>query len=228
MSNDNLHDIKACVFDAYGTLFDFNAPLAACGARLGDVAERLSELWRRKQIEYTWLRSLMGRHADFWHVTGEALDHALEACGIEDPAFRAELMQLYLNLEAFPDARHCLEAVRGRGKRTAVLSNGDPTMLAAAVNANAFAPLLDRTLSVEAVGTFKPHPAVYQLAVDSLDIAPSQVCFVSGNGWDVAGASSFGFRAVWINRVGAKPETLPFRPTAVIKSLAELPDLIPV
>ena len=227
MPGDNLHDIHACVFDAYGTLFDFNAPLAARRERIGPAADRLSALWRQKQIDYTWLRSLMGKYADFWQVTGEALDYAMAACEVEDPALRAELMQLYLSLDAFPDARACLETIKGRRLRTAVLSNGTATMLTAAVNANALTPLLNRVFSVEACGIFKPHPSVYQLAVDALDTQPAHVCFVSGNGWDVAGAAAFGFRSVWINRAGAPMEKLPFQPVAEIRGLDELADLLP-
>ena len=225
--DNNLHDIHACVFDAYGTLFDFNAPLAARRERIGPAADRLSALWRQKQIDYTWLRSLMGKYADFWQVTGEALDYAMAACEVEDPALRAELMQLYLSLDAFPDARACLETIKGRRLRTAVLSNGTATMLTAAVNANALTPLLNRVFSVEACGIFKPHPSVYQLAVDALDTQPAHVCFVSGNGWDVAGAAAFGFRSVWINRAGAPMEKLPFQPVAEIRGLDELADLLP-
>jgi len=227
MPGDTLHDIHACVFDAYGTLFDFNAPLAARQARIGAAADRLSALWRQKQIDYTWLRSLMGKYVDFWQVTGEALDYAMADCGVADPALRAELMQLYLSLDAFADARPCLEAVRARRIRTAVLSNGNETMLTAAVNANALAPLLDRALSVESCAVFKPHPSVYRLAVDALDTPPAQICFVSANGWDVAGAAAFGFRSVWINRAGATRETLPFPPAAEVRTLDELPALLP-
>ena len=227
LGDNNLHDIRACVFDAYGTLFDFNAPLAARRARIGPAADRLSAVWRQKQIDYTWLRSLMGKYADFWQVTGEALDYAMAACEVDDPALRAELMQLYLALDAFPDARPCLEALKGRRMRTAVLSNGAPTMLTAAVNANTLTPLLDRVLSVDACGVFKPHPSVYRLAVDELDAQPAQVCFVSANGWDAAGAAAFGFRAVWINRAGAPAETLPFQPVAEIRGLDELAELLP-
>ncbi len=227
MPGDTLHDIHACVFDAYGTLFDFNAPLAARQARIGPAANRLSALWRQKQIDYTWLRSLMGKYADFWQVTGEALDFAMADCGVEDPALRAELMQLYLSLDAFADARTCLETIKARRIRTAVLSNGTATMLTAAVNANALTPVLDRMLSVEKCEIFKPHPSVYQLAVDALDTQPAQICFVSGNGWDVAGAAAFGFRSVWINRGGAQREQLPFHPVAEIRTLEELPGLLP-
>ena len=227
VGDNNFHDIRACVFDAYGTLFDFNAPLAARQARIGPAADRLSAVWRQKQIDYTWLRSLMGKYADFWQVTGEALDYAMAACDVDDPALRAELMQLYLALDAFPDARPCLEALKGRRMRTAVLSNGTVTMLTAAVNANTLTPLLDRVMSVDPCGVFKPHPSVYQLAVDELDAQPAQICFVSANGWDVAGAAAFGFRSVWINRAGAPVETLPFQPVAEIRGLDELADLLP-
>ena len=226
MVESRFKDIQVCVFDAYGTLFDFRAPLERRRAKLGDKLDALATLWRQKQLEYSWLRSLMGRHADFWRVTGEALDYAMEALAIDDPLLRAELMQLYLNIDAFDEARPVLERVKQAGLKTAILSNGSPTMLTSAVNRAALLPLLDAVLSVEERGVYKPHPSVYQLVVDQFDIGPSHVCFVSANGWDAAGAIAFGFQVAWVNRTHLPPERLPNGGLVEIERLTELPPLI--
>lgn len=226
MGGTRLADVQACVFDAYGTLFDLSTPLARRRDRIGDQVDRLAETWRRKQLEYSWLRSLMGRHADFWAVTGEALDYAMAATGVRDPSLRAELMQLYLELAPYPDAVATVAAVKRAGIKTAILSNGTPTMLTAIVNAAALTEHLDAVISIEACGVYKPHPSVYQLATDRLDVPINGVVLLSGNAWDVAGASAFGFRTAWINRAGQPAELLPGRPSAEVRSLDELPALL--
>jgi 2-haloacid dehalogenase len=226
MANGVMGDIGACVFDAYGTLFDYNSAAARCKNVLGNDWQTLSDLWRRKQLEYTWLRSLMGRHTDFWHVTGEALDYALGVLKRDDPGLRALLMQQYLNLDPYPEVPQMLERLKAKGMRAAILSNGSPTMLVAATNSAKLTQLVDTVLSVESAGIFKPHPSVYQLAVDKLGLPATRMCFLSSNGWDAAGAAAFGFRAVWVNRAGAPEENLPGRPERQIKTLAELPALL--
>jgi 2-haloacid dehalogenase len=226
MSEARFADVQACVFDAYGTLFDFNTPMERRRERIGAEADRLADLWRRKQLEYSWLRSLMGRHADFWKVTGEALDYAMAATGIDNPGLRAELMQLYLELGTYPEAVETVAAVKRSGIKTAVLSNGTPTMLTAVVNASALTTELDAVLSIEACGVYKPHPTVYQLAVDRLEVPAMAVLFLSGNAWDIAGAAAFGFRTVWVNRAGLPRERLPNGPDAEIRSLDALPGLL--
>lgn len=226
MSEARFADVQACVFDAYGTLFDFNAPMERRRERIGAEADRLADLWRRKQLEYSWLRSLMGRHADFWKVTGEALDYAMAATGIDNPGLRAELMQLYLELATYPEAVESVAAVKRAGIKTAVLSNGTPTMLTAVVNASALTTELDAVLSIEACGVYKPHPTVYQLAVDRLEVPAMAVLFLSGNAWDIAGAAAFGFRTAWVNRAGLPRERLPNGPDAEIRSLDALPGLL--
>jgi 2-haloacid dehalogenase len=218
--------IKACVFDAYGTLFDYASAAARCKNALGADWHMFSELWRRKQLEYTWLRSLMGRHADFWHVTGESLDYTMSVFKRADASLRALLMQQYLSLDCYPGVQSLLTRLRAAGMKTAVLSNGSPSMLAAIVNTAAIGALLDAVLSVETAGVFKPHPSVYQLAVDRTGAQPAQICFVSSNGWDAAGAAAFGFRVAWINRAKAPRENLPVAPEAEIATLDELPDLL--
>jgi len=221
-----LQDIDACVFDAYGTLFDTGSAAARCKEALGADWTTVSELWRRKQLEYSWLRSLMGRHADFWHVTGESLDYALALAKRTDPVLRAMLMQQYLSLDPYPEAEEALRRLKAKGMKTAVLSNGTPTMLTAAVNSSGLSALIDAALSVEAVGIYKPHPSVYQVAVDKLGVAAARICFLSSNGWDAAGAAAFGFRVVWVNRGGAPTENLPAMPERQITSLAQLPALL--
>ncbi len=218
--------IEACVFDAYGTLFDFNSATERCRDLLGDRTDRLSEVWRQKQLQYTWLRSLMGRHEDFWQVTGEALDFALAAVGLDDPVLRQRLLDLYLELEPYPEVVDTLRRLRTAPITTAILSNGAPDMLAAAVRSAGIQDLVDDILSVESVGVYKPHPDVYQLAVDRLAVPARAICFQSANGWDAVGAASFGFRVVWINRFGQPSEFLPARPDAVVSSLADLPGLL--
>lgn len=226
MSHPAFTDIGACVFDAYGTLFDVHSACNREAAALGDKAAALSASWRQKQLEYSWLRSLMGRHADFWQVTGEALDYALALHGVADPALRERLLQLYLRLEAYPDVRDCLERLRGAGLKTAILSNGAPAMLEAAVDHAGIADLLDDVQSVEAVGVFKPAPAVYQLAVDRLAVPAARIAFVSTNGWDAAGAGHFGFTVAWMNRFAQPDEQLGRRPDAVIGGLDAVPTLL--
>jgi 2-haloacid dehalogenase len=217
--------IEACVFDAYGTLFDVHSAVARLRAGVGARADELSQLWRTKQLEYTWLRALMGRHADFWRVTGDALGYALARTGV-DPAVRESLMQAYRSLDAYPEVPDVLRRLREAGLRTAILSNGAPEMLAAGARSAGIEELLDAILSVEDVGVFKPHPEVYRLAVARLGVAADRIAFQSSNGWDVHGAATFGLRAVWINRLGMPPERLPGAAEHELGDLAGLPALL--
>jgi 2-haloacid dehalogenase len=226
MTNQQFTDIGACVFDAYGTLFDVHSAAARCRDDLGEKADAVSQTWRVRQLEYTWLRSLMGRHADFWRVTGDALDYALEAHGIDDAALRDRLMDCYLELDAYPDVKDALERLKGAGLKCAILSNGSPDMLDSAARVAGIADLLDALLSVEDVGIYKPHPTVYQLAVDRLGVAAERIAFQSSNAFDACGAASFGFRVAWVNRFGQQPERLPGTADAELTSLAELPALL--
>jgi len=218
--------IRACVFDAYGTLFDVAAAASRCGDALGAKAASLSELWRRKQLEYTWLRAAQNRHADFWQVTGDALDFALETLGIADDTLRARLMALYRTLDAFPEVPATLQRLKQAGLKTAILSNGTPEMLAAAVAQAGIGPLLDQILSVESVRVYKPAPVVYQFALDSLGFPADAISFQSSNAWDIHAASAFGLKTVWCNRAGQRRERLPGAPDREIKTLAELPALL--
>ncbi len=215
-------EVRAVVFDAYGTLFDWASAAERSRAVLGERWRELAELWRTKQLQYTWLRSLQGRYADFWQVTGEALDFALAALGLEDAALRARLMALYERVDAYPDARETLEQLRAGGRRTAILSNGTPRMLAEAAGSAGLAPLLDAVLSVDEVRTYKPHPSVYRLATDRLGLEPGELLFVSANGWDAFSARAFGLRVAWCNRGRQPEERLPERPDVEVHSLAEV------
>ena len=222
-----LEGVRACVFDAYGTLFDIHAPLRKLAPEIGPEAENISKLWRQKQLEYTWLRSLMGVHADFWHVTGDALDYALEHYKVHELGLRDEIMALYLKLEAYPDVVEALQAVRNQGKRTAILSNGSPSMLDSAVRHAGVEKLFDAVLSVEDVGIYKPSRRVYRHVMQKLQLhdAPS-ICFVSANSWDAQAAAQFGFQAVRVNRFGLADDRIPGKPAALIADLGSLAALI--
>ena len=226
MTHPAFQDIGACVFDASGTLFDVHSAARRAGDALGDKAAAVSAVWRDKQLQYTWLRSLMAAHADFWQVTGEALDFALAAQGIEDAALRARLMELYLSLEAYPDVVPALTRLRAGGKQTAILSNGAPEMLSAAVESAGLDAVLDASLSIEEVGIYKPDARVYQLAVDRLGVEAKRICFVSTNCWDAHGAANFGFTVAWMNRFDQQDERLPGAPATVMQGLDELPGLL--
>jgi 2-haloacid dehalogenase len=228
MGQGPLTGIKACVFDAYGTLFDFASAARSCRDLIGDKTDLLTALWRDKQLQYTWLRAIQGRHADFWQVTGDALDYALETLALDNPALRERLMLLYLTLDPFPEVPAVLKQLKDAGMRTAILSNGSPEMLAPLVTAAKLNSLLDAVLSVEEAGVYKPHAKVYQLAVDRLGVAASEIAFQSSNAWDAYAAKAFGMRVIWCNRYGQRPERLPGTPDREIKSLSELPALVGV
>jgi 2-haloacid dehalogenase len=219
--------IAACVFDAYGTLFDVHSPVAQLTGRLGPSAAEFSKLWRQKQLEYTWLRSLMREHADFWHVTEDALDYSMAFHGITDLSLREELMALYLRLRAYPDAVSCIEALAETPFKLAILSNGTPAMLREAATSAGIADYFHEIISVEEVGIFKPDPRVYGRAIVRLHIdQPSAILFVSANPWDAQAAACFGFQVIRVDRFSMPNENLPGRPTAVIPTLADLAQII--
>jgi 2-haloacid dehalogenase len=226
MSSIPLPGVQACVFDAYGTLFDFASAARSCRDVLGEAIDKLTVLWRDKQLQYTWLRAVQGRHADFWQVTSDALDFALETMELDKPGLRDRLMNLYLTLEPFPEVPEVLERLKASGLRTAILSNGSPMMLDAVVRASGLSTVIDAVLSVETVGVYKPHPRVYQLAVDRLGVPAGAIAFQSSNAWDAYAASAFGMQVVWCNRYGQRPERLPGKPDRSVRSLSELPALL--
>ena len=224
--NALIPNIKACVFDAYGTLFDVHSAVGKYYERLGDVADQVSAIWRTKQLEYTWLRSLMKKHVDFWQVTQDGLDYALDVFNITDRHLRNDLIDAYLKLKCYPEVPDTLAKLKDSGRQIAILSNGSPAMLEAVVKSSRLENLVQTILSVEMVGVFKPDPAVYQLAVDRLGVDAAEIVFMSANAWDAVGATAFGLRVAWINRFAQRAECLPFQPDTEIKTLDELPDLL--
>ncbi len=223
--------IRACVFDAYGTLFDVAAAARQAaaepgGEKLAEVWPKLAADWRAKQLQYTWLRAVMAAHTDFWTVTRDGLDWALEAQGLgDDDALRERLLGLYWALAAYPEVRGMLEALKAKGLVTGILSNGSPDMLSAAVASAGIGALLDDVLSVEAVGIFKPARGVYDLVGARFGTAPGEVLFVSSNGWDAAAAAHYGFVTAWVNRAAEPLDRLPAKPRHVLSDLTPIPDL---
>ena len=209
---------KAFVFDAYGTLFDVHSAVMRHAARIGPDADAFSRLWRAKQLEYTWVLSLMGLFESFWTLTARALDHAFLSFPRVNPALRASLLDAYRVLDAYQEVPGALERLRGHGFKTAILSNGETGMLAEAVASAGLSPLLDAVLSVDAVGVYKTSPRAYGL-VAGLGFAPSEIAFVSSNRWDVAGAAAYGFTPVWVNRSGAPDEYSGLDPVATPRDL---------
>lgn len=224
----SLDGVEACVFDAYGTLFNVHAAAQRLRDEIGPEADRMSMIWRTKQLEYTWLRSLMRAYKPFWEVTQDGLDYAMEATGLGDrPDLRQKLLDIYFRLDAYPEVPEMLSRLRAGGLKTAILSNGSKDMLDGAVSSAGLSDILDSVQSVEDVGIFKPDPSVYQMSVDDLDLdARDKICFMSSNAWDAAAAADFGFRVVWVNRFRQPRERLPGEPKAVLETLEPLPDLL--
>jgi len=223
--------ITTCIFDAYGTLFDVAAAARSAASEPGRETfarhwPAIAEKWRLKQLQYTWLRAVMGEHVGFWQVTQDGLDWALEAEGLgDDTDLRERLLQLYWELEAFPEVPAMLAALKEAGKDTAILSNGAPDMLDGAVKSAGIGALLDDVLSVESVGIFKPARVVYDLVGQRFGCAPEEVLFVSSNGWDACAAASYGFNTVWVNRAGDPVDRLPAAPDRQLTDLSGIPDL---
>ncbi len=221
-------NLKACVFDAYGTLFDVFSVTALCEELFPGKGQALAQLWRAKQLQYSLLRSLMGRHTDFWQLTGDGLVHASKNLKLDlTPEKRTRLTEAYLSLIAFPDVKPGLEALKQRGLRLAILSIGEPRMLEAAARSAGVFDLLDRIISVEEVQIFKPSPRVYRLGPERLNVSPAELGFVSSNSWDVAGAASAGRSTCWIQRsAGEPPEELGFAADRVVRAITDLVALV--
>ena len=223
--------ITTCIFDAYGTLFDVAAAAREAAAEPGRETfaahwPKVAEHWRLKQLQYSWLRAITGAHTDFWEVTQNGLDWALEASGLDgDTALRDRLLQLYWELSAYPEVPAMLAALKAAGLNTAILSNGSLPMLDGAVQSAGVGDLLDDVLSVDSVGIFKPARAVYDLVGDRFGCTPSEVLFVSSNGWDAAGAAGYGFNTAWVNRAGDPVDRLPWTPHHILSDLTTIPDL---
>ena len=220
--------IRACVFDAYGTVFDFASAAQRCHDVLGERTAQLTTLWRDKQLQYTWLRAVQDRHADFWQVTGDALDFALDTLGLADAALRARLMNLYLALDAFPEVPDVLRRLKPPACGPRFCPTARPPCSTPLVKNAGLDGLFDAVLSVEAAGVYKPHPKVYQLAVDRLGVPASAIAFQSSNAWDAYAASAFGMKVVWCNRYGQRRERLPGAPDREVTTLAALPALVGV
>lgn len=212
----------AYIFDAYGTLFDVHAAVRRHADAIGPQGQALSELWRAKQLEYSWVRTLMDAYRDFWQLTEQALDFALARFPAVDPAIRPKLLDAYWHLDCYPEVPAVMKALKQEGARLAILSNGSPEMLAAAARSAAIEPLLDAVFSVDEVKRFKTDPSVYEMATSAWRLYPSKVSFQSSNRWDIAGAAHFGFHTVWINRTGQPDEYRDAPPNVVLPSLSGL------
>ncbi|WP_282157181.1 haloacid dehalogenase type II [Shimia thalassica] len=223
--------ITTCIFDAYGTLFDVAAAAREAAAepgreRFAEHWPKVAEHWRLKQLQYTWLRAITGAHTDFWEVTQNGLDWALEANGLDgDADLRERLLQLYWELTAYPEVPAMLATLKAQGMNTAILSNGSPDMLNGAVDSAGIGDVLDDVLSVEDVGIFKPADQVYELVTKRFKCARDEVLFVSSNGWDAAGATGYGFTTAWVNRAGEPVDRLPWVPKTILTDLTSIPDL---
>jgi len=223
--------IKACVFDAYGTLFDVGAAARIAASEPGAEAwaakwPELAANWRKKQLEYTWLRAVAGAHVEFWQVTQDGLDWSLEAAGLDDPALRERLLALYWELAAFPEVPQMLSDLAAQGQRLAILSNGSMGMLEGAVTSAGLDGQFEALLSVEEVGVFKPHRSVYDLVGSTMNVQPSEVLFVSSNCWDACAGAAYGFVSVWVNRDGAPLDRLYGRPAHILRDLSALPKFV--
>ena len=221
-----MNKIKACVFDAYGTLFDVNAACRELSKEVGDNWEQLASLWRLRQVEYTWLRNSMDEYIDFWQITSDALDYAMETLGIENNELREELLNLYLKLEAYPEVNDLLKKLKQRGLKTGILSNGNMKMLNSAVDNANLREYLDEILSVEECKIYKPSSKVYDLVKIKMQISKENVLFFSSNAWDMHAASNYGFKTIWVNRFNTKLERLPGKPIDIVRSLDKIDEII--
>ena len=217
--------IKAIIFDAYGTLFDVNSAAEKCKEKLGDKWEGFANYWRTTQLEYTWLRSLMRRHKDFWQITEDSLDKSMNFYNI-DNSMRSELLNLYKVLSPFTEVRDTLKKLKQSNYKLAILSNGTPDLLNELVVSNQLKDIFDDIFSVEEVGIFKPDSKVYDLPKNKYNIEKNEVLFLSANTWDVSGAGNYGYNTVWVNRNNNIFDKLDFEPNKQISNLSELLDLI--
>jgi len=221
-----MNKIEACIFDAYGTLFDVNAACRELSKEVGDSWEQLASLWRLRQVEYTWLRNSMDQYIDFWQITSDALDYAMETLGIENIELREDLLNLYLKLEAYPEVRGLLAKLKQRGLKTGILSNGSMKMLNSAVDNANIRDVLDVILSVEECEIYKPSSKVYDLVKIKMHINKENVLFFSSNAWDMHAASNYGFKTIWVNRFNGKLERLPGKPIEIVNSLEKIDEIV--
>ena len=220
-----MKNVKAIIFDAYGTLFDVNSAAEKCKDKIGDKWEPFANFWRTTQLEYTWLRSLMGRHKDFWQVTEDSLDKSMKAFNI-DSSMKNELLNLYKILSPYKEVPETLKALKEKKFKLAILSNGTPSLLNELVKSNNLNNLFDDIFSIEEVGVYKPDSKVYDIPVKKYKIKKDEIAFLSANTWDVSGGGNYGYQAIWVNRNNNIFDNLDYKPTNEIKSLKELTNLI--
>lgn len=221
-----MKEIKACIFDAYGTLFDVNSACRELSKEVGHNWESLASLWRLRQVEYTWLRNSMNEYIDFWQITSDALDYAMETLEIENIKLKQDLLALYLKLEAYPEVKDLLKKLKQKGFKTGILSNGSMKMLNSAVDNANIRDLLDGILSVEECEIYKPSKKVYDLVEKNMKVKKENVMFFSSNAWDMHAASNYGFNTIWVNRFNAKLERLPGKPKNIVNSLEKIDQII--
>ncbi len=220
-----MKNIKAIIFDAYGTLFDVNSAAEKCKDKIGAKWESFANFWRTTQLEYTWLRSLMGRHKDFWQITDDSLDKSMKTFNI-DTSMKNELLNLYKVLSPFKEVPETLEKLKEKNFKLAILSNGTPSLLKELVNSNNLGNLFDDLFSIEEVGIYKPNSKVYDIPIKKYKIKSNEVAFLSANTWDVSGGGNYGYHSIWVNRNNNIFDNLDFKPDNQVKNLGELIDLI--
>ena len=220
-----MKNIKAIIFDAYGTLFDVNSAAEKCKNKIGEKWEPFANYWRTTQLEYTWLRSLMGRHQDFWKVTEQSLDKSMKVFQI-DTSMKDELLHLYKVLSTFPEVKETLKKLKEKNYKLAILSNGTPSLLKELVSSNNLESIFDDVLSIEEVKIYKPHPNVYNIPIKKYQIEKNQFAYLSSNTWDVSAAGNFGFNAVWVNRNKNIFDNLDYKPITEINNLSDLNNLL--
>ena len=220
-----MKNIKAIIFDAYGTLFDVNSAAEKCKSKIGDKWESFANYWRKTQLEYTWLRSLMGRHKDFWQITEDSLDKSMQAFNI-NKAMKNELLDLYKILSPYPEVKETLEKLKEKRYKLAILSNGTPTLLNELVKSNGLQNLFDDIFSIEEVKIYKPSSKVYDMPVKKYSIKNEEVAFLSANTWDVSGGGNYGFTSIWVNRNKNIFDNLDYKPKNEISGLNQLIDIL--
>jgi len=220
-----MKNVKAIIFDAYGTLFDVNSAAEKCKDKIGDKWEGFANFWRTTQLEYTWLRSLMKRHKDFWQVTEDSLDKSMNAFNI-DKSMRSELLDLYKILNTFPEVKDVLNKLKEKNYKLAILSNGTPALLNKLVKSNNLENIFDDIFSIEEVGIYKPDSRVYDIPIKKYQIQKNEVTFLSANTWDVSGSGNYGYNAIWVNRNNNIFDNLDYKPKNEVKNLKKLLDII--